>query len=150
MQTTALVHEAHLRLVEQTGTVIQSRAQVFAITANLMRQILVDHARARNSAKRGAGLQPVTPTGVDIGAPQGGVDLLALDQVLQRLAAFDERRARVLELRYFGGMSEEETAEALEISIATVRRDMRLAEAWLSKELGGAKVERSPSINPPE
>jgi RNA polymerase sigma factor (TIGR02999 family) len=135
LQPTALIHEAYVRLVEQGQPEWRSRTQFFRFSAHLMRQILVDHARARNASKRGAGLQKVTLTGVDVAGPSRQVDLLDLDQALDRLAAFDERRARVLELRYFGGMSEEETAEAIEISVATVRRDLRLAEAWLAKEM---------------
>jgi RNA polymerase sigma-70 factor (ECF subfamily) len=150
LQPTALIHEAYVRLIDQGQPAWRSRTQFFRFSAHLMRQVLVDHARARNSAKRGAGLQRVTLTGADIAAPDSNVDLLALDHALGRLASFDERRARVLELRYFGGLSEEETAEALDISIATVRRDMRLSEAWLCKELSGTTVERSVLKNPPE
>jgi len=137
LQPTALIHEAYLRLVEQGQPEWRSRTQFFRFSAHLMRQVLVDHARARNSLKRGAGLERVTLTGVAVATPERAVDLLALDQALDRLAAFDERRARVLELHYFGGLSEEETAESLAISVATVRRDLRLAEAWLAKELTG-------------
>jgi RNA polymerase sigma-70 factor, ECF subfamily len=150
LQPTALINEAYLRLVDQGQPAWSSRTQFFRFSAHLMRQILVDHARGRNSAKRGAGLQQVTITSAEVATPHRNIDLLALDQALDRLAAFDERRARVLELRYFGGLSEEETGEALEISIATVRRDLRLSEAWLAKELAGKKVERFPTGNPPE
>ena len=136
LQPTALIHEAYMRLVKQGQPAWRSRTHFFRFSAHLMRQILVDHARVRNAAKRGAGFQPVTLGSINVAAPERRIDLLALDEALDRLAAFDDRRARVLEMRYFGGMSEEETAEALEISIATVRRDLRLAEAWLSKELG--------------
>jgi RNA polymerase sigma factor (TIGR02999 family) len=139
-----------VRLVEQGQPEWQSRTQFFRFSAHLMRQILVDHARTRNAAKRGAGLQKVTLTGIGVATPARGVDLLALDQALERLAAFDERRARVLELRYFGGMSEAETAEALELSVATVRRDLRLAESWLAKEMNSEKPERSEAAIPPE
>src|SRR5688572_32126103 len=111
LQPTALIHEAYVRLIEQGQPEWRSRTQFFRFSAHLMRQILVDHARARNAAKRGAGLQRVTLTGIDVATVERAVDLLALDQGLERLAAFDERRAHVLELRYFGGMSEEETGE---------------------------------------
>ena len=139
LQPTALIHEAYLRLIEQGQPGWRSRTQFFRFSAHLMRQILVDHARARNAAKRGAGLRQVTLTGVDVAGSPRPVDLLDLDQALDRLAAFDERRARVLEMRYFGGLSEEETAEALELSVATVRRDLRLAESWLAKEVAAEK-----------
>src|SRR5262245_17696196 len=131
LQPTALINEAYLRLVDQGQPAWRSRTQFFRFSAHLMRQILVDHARTRRAAKRGAGFQPVSLSAVDVAAPQRSIDLLALDEALGRLGAFDERRSRVLEMRYFGGMSEDETAEALEISIATVRRELRLAEAWL-------------------
>src|SRR5262245_15067262 len=137
LQPTALINEAYLRLVDQAQPAWRSRTQFFRFSAHLMRQILVDHARTRNAAKRGAGFQPVSLGAVEIAAPPRSIDLLALDEAIQRLAVFDDRRSRVLEMRYFGGMSEEEAAEALEISVATVRRDLRLAEAWLSKELAG-------------
>ena len=135
LQPTELIHEAYLRLIDQGQPEWHGRSQFFRFSAHLMRQILVDHARARNSVKRGAGFQQVTLTDQNVPAPERAVDLLALDQALQRLAAFDQRRGRVLEMRYFAGMSEDEIAESLGISIATVRRDLRLAEAWLAKEL---------------
>jgi RNA polymerase sigma factor (TIGR02999 family) len=150
LQPTALIHEAYVRLVEQGQPKWRSRTQFFRFPAHLMRQILVDHARARNAAKRGAGMQKVTLTGVDIAVPQRAVDLLDLDQTLNRLASFDACRARVLELRYFGGMTEEETAEALDLSVATVRRDLRLAESWLAKELAAKQPERSEAEIPPD
>ena len=140
LQPTALINEAYLRLVDQGQPAWRSRTQFFRFSAHLMRQILVDHARARNAEKRGAGFQQVTFSSPELATPERHIDLLALDQALGRLAAFDERRARVLEMRYFGGMSEEEIGEALEISIATVRRDLRLADAWLAKEMAGEKV----------
>jgi RNA polymerase sigma factor (TIGR02999 family) len=139
LQPTALIHEAYVRLVEQGQPQWRSRTQFFRFSAHLMRQILVDHARARNAVKRGAGFQRVTLSGVNLATSERAVDLLDLDQALDGLAAFDQRRARALELRYFGGMSEEEVAEALELSVATVRRDLRLAEAWLAKEMAGEK-----------
>ena len=139
LQPTALINEAYLRLVDQGQPAWRSRTQFFRFSAHLMRQILVDHARSRNAAKRGAGFQQVTLSAAENFAPRPGIDLLSLDEALGRLAAFDERRARVVEMRYFGGMTEEETADSLEISVATVRRDLRLAEAWLSKELGAGE-----------
>jgi RNA polymerase sigma-70 factor (ECF subfamily) len=138
LQPTALIHEAYLRLIGQGQPEWSSRSHFYRFSAHLMRQILVDHARTKNAVKRGGGFQKVTLTDANAAAPECAVDLLALNQALDRLAAFDERRARVVELRYFGGMTEEETAESLAISVATVRRDVRLAEAWLSKELGAS------------
>jgi RNA polymerase sigma-70 factor, ECF subfamily len=150
LQPTGLIHEAYLRLVEQRQPEWRSRTQFFRFSAHLMRQILVDHARARNSVKRGVGFQRVTLTGIDIAAPDRTVDLLVLDQALDRLAAFDQRRANILELRYFGGLSDQETAESLNISVATVRRALRLAESWLARELSGTKAECSQADIPPE
>src|SRR5262245_3184393 len=135
LQPTALIHEAYLRLIDQGQPEWRGRSHFFSFAAHLMRQILVDHARSRNAEKRGAGLKLVTLARADAAAPQRDIDLVALEQALDRLAAFDSRRARVLELRFFGGLTEEETAESLGTSVATVRRDLRLAEAWLYREL---------------
>ena len=137
LQPTALIHEVFLRLVNQGQPEWQSRSHFFRFSAHLMRQILVDHARSRQTAKRGGGFVRLTLESSAIAAPERGIDLLALDHALERLSAFDTRRARVLEMRYFGGMTEEEVSESLQISVATVRRDLRLAEAWLAKELAG-------------
>ena len=151
LQPTELIHEAYLRLVDQGQPEWRSRTQFFRFSAHLMRQILVDHARARNSVKRGVDFQRVTLTGIDVATPERNVDLLSLDQALDRLAAFDERRANILEMRYFGGLSEQETAESLDISVATVRRALRLAESWLARELASPKkTERSEAEIPPE
>jgi RNA polymerase sigma factor (TIGR02999 family) len=135
LQPTELIHEAYLRLIGQGQPEWRGRSHFFSFAAHLMRQILVDHARARNANKRGAGLQKITLSRADAPAAERGVDLLALNEALDRLADVDQRRAHILELRFFGGMTEEETAESLEISVATVRRNMRLAEAWLYREL---------------
>jgi RNA polymerase sigma factor (TIGR02999 family) len=135
LQPTALIHEAYLRLIDQGQPEWRGRSHFFSFAAHLMRQILIDHARTRNAEKRGADLKLVTLTRADAAAPQRDIDLVALDQALHRLAVFDSRRARVLELRFFGGLTEEETAESLGTSVATVRRDLRLAEAWLYREL---------------
>jgi RNA polymerase sigma-70 factor (ECF subfamily) len=139
LQPTALIHEAYLRLVNQGQPDWDSRTHFFRFAAHIMRQILVDYARARNSAKRGGGCEHLTLTEVSTGNAGRSVDLLALDEALDRLTVLDERRARVLELRYFGGLTELEVAESLHLSVATVRRDVRVAEAWLCKELSGAK-----------
>jgi RNA polymerase sigma-70 factor (ECF subfamily) len=137
LQPTALIHEAYIRLIDQGVPDWNSRSHFFRFSAHLMRQVLVDHARTHGAAKRGAGMQQVTLSDLHLAQPERSIDLILLDQVLDRLADFDERHARVVELRYFGGLSEAEAAETLGISVATVRRDLRLAEAWLAKEMNG-------------
>jgi RNA polymerase sigma factor (TIGR02999 family) len=144
LQATAVLHEAYLRLVEKTHPHWEGRVHFFAVAAQVMRRILVDHARERRAAKRGgAALQvsldadpaatPVAPaSGLDV------VDLLDLDAALDRLSALDTRKGRVIELRYFGGLTEAEMARVLAVSPATVRLDLRLARAWLLAELGGS------------
>lgn len=142
LQPTALVHEAYLRLAKDKPGRWQNRAHFCAIAANAMRQILVERARARAAIKRGGGQPKVTlvenldAAGGDIRpAP---VDLLAVDQALERLAALDAQQARIVELRYFGGLSVEETADALGISPATVKRDWSVARAFLAQQLATA------------
>lgn len=136
LQPTALVHEAYVRLAGQPGAGAQSRAHFFAVAALVMRSVLVDHARARQRAKRGGDAQRVTLSAADDAAsPDNAVDVVALDEALNRLAAQDERKARVVELRYFVGLSIEETAQALESSPATVKREWTAARAWLRREL---------------
>ena len=139
LQATALVHEAYMRLVDQDRVVWRNRAHFFGIAAQIMRRILVDHARGRLADKRGGGAKHVT-LGDAVNAADRGEDLdvLALHEALERLALLDERQARVVELRYFGGMNIEETAEALDISPATVKREWTMARAWLRRELGAA------------
>jgi RNA polymerase sigma factor (TIGR02999 family) len=137
LQPTALIHEAYLRMIGKDMPQWQSRAHFFGIAARLMRQILVDHARTRHAAKRGGDQQKISLDD----APQvfdqsDAAGLLALDDALTKLAAFDERRSRILEMRSFGGMSVEDTALALRVSEATVKREMRLAQAWIRRELG--------------
>src|SRR5262245_9941335 len=135
LQPTALVHEAYLRLVSQDAPDWESRSHFFGVAAHLMRQILVDHARKHKSQKRGGGLANV-PLEEALGfAPERSAMVIALDDSLTALAKLDERQAKVIELRYFGGFSVEETARALNISVATVGRDQRLAEAWLHREM---------------
>jgi RNA polymerase sigma factor (TIGR02999 family) len=136
LQTTALVHEAYLRLNEQTGIKWQSRSHFFALAARMMRRILVNYAVSRNREKRGGknehvGLDEMTIIGVD----KSEVDLLALDDALTRLEKLDARQAQVVELRYFSGLSIDETAEALAVSPATVKREWNMAKAWLRLEL---------------
>jgi RNA polymerase sigma factor (TIGR02999 family) len=139
LQPTALVHEAFLKLVDQRAVRWQNRAHFFGIAAQAMRRILVDHARAHGAGKRGSGERPVSldETLVLTAAPD--VDLLALDEALTRLAAIDVQQSRVVELRYFGGLTMDETAEVLRISQATVGREWTLAKAWLYAELKQTK-----------
>ncbi len=137
LQTTALVNEAYLRLVGQHQARWQNRAQFFGIAGQLMRRILVDHARAHLAAKRGGAAVQVTLDESAVEASgAGGVDLLALDDALKKLAELDPQQSRVVELRYFTGLGIEETAEALGISSATVKREWAMARAWLKRELG--------------
>ena len=136
LQTTELVHEAYLRLVGQQGSHFQTRAHFFAVAARVMRNILVDHARGRRRAKRGDGL-PGLPLGdVAVMSDERADELVAVNTALDSLTAVDPRKGRVFELRYFGGMSIDEAAEALKVSPATVTRDWRMARAWLQRELG--------------
>lgn len=137
LQTTALIHEAFLKLVGQREARWESRTHFFAIAAQAMRRILIDHARAKHQAKRGGAnitlaLDDVEPVS---GGNEQDVDLLALDQALGRLAKIDEQQVRIVELRYFGGLNLEETAAALGISRATVVRDWSVAKTWLRREL---------------
>ena len=136
LQTTALVHEAYLRLVDQREARWQNRAQFFGVAAQAMRRILVDHARRHQAAKRGGSAVPVPLEEGEVAAAGSDVDLVALDDALTRLAALDPQQARVVELRYFTGLGIEETAEALGISPATVKREWAMARAWLKRELG--------------
>ncbi|MDX2151954.1 MAG: sigma-70 family RNA polymerase sigma factor [Bryobacteraceae bacterium] len=135
LQPTALVHEAYLRLAGSSLPDFESRSHFFGIAANLMRQVLVDHARKRASAKRGAGVEklPIRP-GLEL-ARQPESALIALDDALIVLGQLDPRKVKIIELRFFGGLSVDETAQALSLSAATVGREQRLAEAWLHREL---------------
>jgi RNA polymerase sigma factor (TIGR02999 family) len=137
IQATALVHEAYLRLVDVTKVDLRHRAQFFAITARIMRNILLDNARARAAAKRGGQQARVNLDEIPDLSDQGGNNLLALDDALTALAAVDPRKAQVIELRFFGGLSVEDTAAALNVSAETVMRDARAARAWLGRELSG-------------
>ena len=137
LQTTAVVHEAYLRLAHQDGAGWQSSAHFFRVAANVMRSVLVDHARARRAAKRGGSAAPLTLSAADAAAgAEGGVDVEALDEALVRLAEFDPGKSRVVELRYFTGLTIEETAGVLGVSPATVKREWTAARAWLKHELG--------------
>jgi len=135
LQTTALVHEAYLRLVDQRNVNYQSRAHFFAIAAQVMRHILVDYARGQRRQKRGEGLPSVALTDVAIISTDRAEELIAVNSALESLSARDPRKGRVFELRYFGGMSVEEAAEALGVSPITVARDWRMAKAWLRREI---------------
>jgi len=135
LQTTALVHEAYLKLVEGSRVGGRGRAYFFAAAGRAMRQVLVDHARRRNADKRGGGVDPVPLEDVQLAADEFAVELLDLDRALTDLAELEPRHARVVECRYFGGMSVEETAEALDVSPRTVKYDWALARAWLHDRL---------------
>ncbi|PWT80514.1 MAG: RNA polymerase subunit sigma-70 [Acidobacteria bacterium] len=131
LQTTALVNEAYLKLVDQKQVHWKNRAHFFALSAKLMRRILVDHARSRQFAKRGGGAHKVSFNEAVAVSHERGSDLVALDEALNKLTSLDPRKANVVELRFFGGLSVEETAEALDISAVTVMREWSMAKAWL-------------------
>lgn len=144
LQATALVNEAYLRLIDQRRVEWRNRAHFFGVAAHLMRRILVDHARRRHAEKRGSGMSMLSLGDVAAREEQGleaDVDVLALHEALEKLAALDPDQARLVELRYFSGLSIEETAEALQISVSTVKREWASARAWLKRELegGGAR-----------
>ena len=134
LQTSALVNEAYLRLIDASQVNWQNRAHFFAISAGLMRRILVDWARTHQSQKRGAGA-PAISLNEDLDLSEDRMDLAALDDALKALAALDSRKSRVVELRFFGGLSVEEAAEVLKVSPETVKRDWKLAKVWLLREL---------------
>ena len=136
LQTTALIHEAYLKLLGQTQVEWQNREHFFAIAATAMRRILVDHARERHREKRGGQAENLAiEATLQIASPEKSVDFIALDEALDRLAKLSTRQARVVELRYFSGLSNDETAEVLGVSTATVRNDWNIARAWLKQEL---------------
>ena len=135
LQATALVHEAYLRLVDVDRMALTSRAHFFGVAATVMRQILVDHARRQRAAKRGGGVTMLSLEEASPGARTSSVDVLALDQALEALSAIDSRQCRVVELRFFAGLTIDEVAEALGVSTATVEREWALAKAWLYRQL---------------
>ncbi len=143
MQATALVNELYLRLVDAGNVSFRDRAHFFAISANLMRQILIDQARTRSRVKRGGEWRRISLEDSDIPANNSDESLLALDEAMDRLAAFDGRKARVVELRFFGGLTNQEIAEAGGISVDTVKRDWSFAKLWLAREL-----KSDPTVNP--
>lgn len=137
LQTTALIHEAFLKLINQSEKQWQNRAHFFGVAAQAMRAILVDYARSRQYAKRGGGAQAVELDEAATVSGERAAELVALDDALKALAQVDPRKSRVVEMRYFGGLSVEETAEVLKVSPDTVMRDWRLAKTWLRRELSG-------------
>jgi RNA polymerase sigma factor (TIGR02999 family) len=137
LQSSALIHEAYIRLVDQREAPWQSRGQFFALSARLMRRILVDHARSKAYAKRGAHAKQVSlDEGMAVSGKRGA-DIIAVDDALKDLEALDPRKSRIVEMRFFGGLSLEETAEVLEVSVPTVEREWRAARAWLHKAITG-------------
>jgi RNA polymerase sigma factor (TIGR02999 family) len=139
LQATALVNEAYLRLIDIKHVQWQNRAHFFAMSARVMRRILVDSARARGNDKRGGGVAKVSFDEAVLVSEEPGQDLVALDQALQALEAVHQRKSQVVELRFFGGLSLEETAQALHVSVDTVKRDFRFAKLWLLRELRGER-----------
>lgn len=135
LQATALVNEAYLRLAGQAPNEWQNRAHFFGVAAQVMRHLLVDHARARQYAKRGGGAQQITLDEAVAVMPEASVEVIALNDALDRLAHLDERKARIVELRYFGGLSADETAEVLGLSEITIKREWLKAKAWLYQEM---------------
>jgi RNA polymerase sigma factor (TIGR02999 family) len=138
LETSALVNEAYLRLIDQRHVQWQNRAHFFGIAAQLMRRILIDHARKAQYQKRGGGAHRVTLDETAAVTEDRAAELLALDEALDKLTAMDTRKGRIVELRFFGGLTEEETAEVIGVSLPTVQRDLRLAKAWLRRMLTDA------------
>ncbi|MEK6281018.1 MAG: sigma-70 family RNA polymerase sigma factor [Acidobacteriota bacterium] len=137
LQTTALIHEAYLRLIDQKNVEWQNRAQFFGIAAQLMRRILVDHARTKGRAKRGGSDIRVSLSDAEAFVINKELDVVALNEALERLELIDEQQSKIVELRFFSGLTVEETASVLNISPATVKRDWRMAKAWLYREISG-------------
>ncbi|HLJ28931.1 MAG TPA: sigma-70 family RNA polymerase sigma factor [Candidatus Angelobacter sp.] len=135
LQPTALVHEAYLKLVDQSGHGWQNRAHFFAIAAQIMRRILIDHARTHRAEKRGGAAAKLSLDVVDVIAKEQYPQLIVLDEVLSRLQDCDPRQGRIVELRFFGGLTEEEISEVIGISVRTVKRDWKVARAWLYREM---------------
>jgi RNA polymerase sigma-70 factor (ECF subfamily) len=141
LQTSALVNEAYLRLIGVKDVRWENRVHFFAVAARLMRRILVDFARAKHDLKRGGGAQQVSLDDALLMSPEPSADLLALDEALKRLFALHQRQAEIVEMRYFGGLTEEEVAEVLKVSLRTVQQDWRLARLWLYRELRSGQVD---------
>ena len=136
LQTTALVNEAYLRLIEGKRVQVRDRAHFFALSAKLMRRILVDFARNRRSQKRGGAARAVPLEESIVALPQRSADVIALDEALEKLAVIDERKSQIVELRFFGGLTAEETADMLKITAKAVYNEFELAKMWLLRELG--------------
>lgn len=143
LQATALVHEAYLHLVDQRHVDWKNRSHFFGVAAHLMRRILLMHARQHHAAKRGGTAQKISLDEAVVYTRERSADLVALDELLTRLAELDPQQARIVELRFFGGLSVEETADLLGISSATVKRDWTMAKAWLAREMGAASSRES-------
>jgi len=137
LETGAILNEAFLRLVHWKNARWQNRSHFYGLAAQMMRRVLVDHARSRGYGKRGGGIRPIALDEAVVVSPERSSDMVALDDALVRLASVDERKSKVVELRFFGGLSVEETAEVLEVSVHIVARDWTLAKAWLQRELTG-------------
>lgn len=135
LQATGLVHEAYLRLVDQSSMTWENRAHFFSVAAQVMRRLLVDHARSRQTAKRGGAREKLEFNDALAVAEEPAVDLLALDDALQELVTFDARKSRIVELRFFGGLTTEEIGSVLAISPSTIRREWRIAKAWLRRKI---------------
>ena len=146
MQATALAHEAYLRLIDARNVTWQDRAHFFAVAASIMRRILVDHARARGRAKRGGGMRQVNLDAALLVTAEADPELVRLDEALEGLAAFDARKARVVELRYFGGLTSLEAAAVLRVSPQTINRDWSLAKAWLIHEMRKMQSDGPPQM----
>jgi RNA polymerase sigma-70 factor, ECF subfamily len=140
LQPTALVHEAYLKLVQQRNVDWQGRSHFFSIAAQMMRRILIDHARERLREKRGGGKKPISLDDAIVIAPEQSLELICLNRSLDRLARFDPRQAKIVELRFFGGLSVDEVAEALGVSAKTVQREWNVAKAWLHGDLKSSDV----------
>ncbi len=139
LQPTALINEAYLKLAGAGNTSFQNRSHFFAVACTAMRQILVNHAKSRHAGKRGSGQFDLSLDDVQVSVNQEAAEVVALHEALERLQAIDERKSKVVEMRYFGGFSIEETAQALGISVITANRDWRLARTWLIREMSGEK-----------
>jgi RNA polymerase sigma factor (TIGR02999 family) len=143
LQTTALIHEAYLRLMEAGQVRLENRRHFFAAASRLMRQVLVDLARERGSRKRGGAAQQISFEEALLVSPHRDEELLALDEALNALAAFDARKSQIVELRFFGGLDVEETAAVLQVSVITIHRDWRFAKSWLSRYLRGGSPDET-------
>lgn len=148
LQPTALVHEAYLRLVDQRDVQWQNRQHFFGIAAQVMRRVLLDHARGHEAVKRGGAVPKVSLEEAIVISKERSAELLALDEALTRLAALDQQQARIIELRFFGGLTVEETAQLLGISPATVKRDWNMAKAWLNREVRKERGSESREVGP--